>query len=506
MADTLLIVHGYSDGSTSFTGLGDFLVAKGLYKREDVFYLDYSSMDDEATFRDFADKLDSDHRVRLGQERVDVVCHSTGSLVVRAWLALHAQRTKRRGLKDIPCPVDRLLCFAPANFGSDLAKLGQSFLGKFRTTFFNSHARQEDFLESGKAVLQGLEPASPFQWDLSLYDLHDPTTYFNPTHPDHQRCYPFVFAAGEAYTGVEAKLLKERAMVGTDGTVRIPGTSLNSRGCSLDFREAGPQLVWWPPVKYNDIPFAVFAGFNHGTIINPQQPGFDAPHGPGTLAVKALTTVSDLVSYAQMAETFTSVCEHNYTLMPGERQAAYQQFFFRVRDDVDQIVEDYFIDFYVATRDGHTHEDLTVFFDENFEGRVTRHSAAPSHRVFLMNCAKLHEFRERLLAEDALLMLDITGASALPDVRYELSHFIAFDPKADLVPGEPTLLHPNTTTLVDVVLNRRQADRLLVIKDCTLTVVVETSAAAATAPTGRAALIVRAPKLDGDVSDDALLK
>ena len=506
MADKLLIIHGYSDGSTSFTGLGDFLVSKGQYTRENVFYLDYSSMDDEATFRDFADKLDSDHRVRLGQQRVDVACHSTGSLVVRAWLALHAQRTRRRRLPDVPCPVHRLLCFAPANFGSDLAKLGQSFLGKFRTTFFNSHSRKTDFLESGKAVLQGLEPASPFQWELSMYDLHDPTTYFNPKSKEDQRCYPFVFAAGEAYTGVEAKLLKERAMPGTDGTVRIPGTSLNTRGCSLDFREAGPQLVWWDPVKYADIPFAVFAGFNHGTIINPQQKDFAAPHGPGAMAVEALENVEDLASYEAMAKRFTEVCEHNYTLMPTERQAAYQQFFFRVRDDVDQIVDDYFIDFYVATRDERAHEELTLFFDENFEAKVTRHSAAPSHRVFLVNCSKLHEFHQRLIAADARLMVEITGASALPDVRYEMSRFVAFDPAADLKPGEPMLLNPNTTTLVDVVLNRRQADRLLVIKDCTLTVVVETAAPVAAQPSGRAELIGPKGTADRPLPDDAMLK
>ena len=96
MAKRILIVHGYSDGSTSFTGLGDFLIANRLYEKKDVFYLDYSSMDDQATFRDFADKLDADRRTRLGNERVDVACHSTGSLVVRAWLAVHAQRTRRR--------------------------------------------------------------------------------------------------------------------------------------------------------------------------------------------------------------------------------------------------------------------------------------------------------------------------------------------------------------------------------------------------------------------------
>ncbi|MGE3508428.1 MAG: esterase/lipase family protein [Vicinamibacterales bacterium] len=490
MAEKLLIVHGYSDGSTSFQGLGDFLVAQKLYEKENVFYLDYSSMNDHATFRDFADKLDSDHQTRLRGQRVDVACHSTGSLVVRAWLTLHAQRTLRRRLRDVPCPVDRLICFAPANFGSDLAALGQSFLSKFRTTFFNSNAHKEDFLESGKMVLQGLEPASPFQWELSCYDLHDRTTYFSPERPAHQRCYPFVFAAGEAYTGVEAKLLKQRGAAGTDGTVRIPGTSLNTRGCSLDFRDTGATLVWWDRTKFDDIPFAVFAGFNHGNIINPDHPGWLTPHGPGSLAVDVLRSVQSLESYEQASHTFTEICEKNYTLMPKERQDAYQQFFFRVRDDVDQIVEDYFIDFYVATRDGHAHEDLTLFFDKHFEGQVTRHSAEPSHRVFMMNCGRLHEFWDRLIAADAVLMLEITGTSALPDVRYQRSQYVAFDPKADLAPGEPKLLHPNTTTLVDVVLNRRQADRLLVIKDCTLKVIVEQPVTVAEPLKGRAELVV----------------
>jgi hypothetical protein len=168
---------------------------------------------------------------------------------------------------------------------------------------------------------------------------------------------------------------------------------------------------------------------------------------------------------------------------------------------VDHIVEDYYIDFYVATRDGHAHHDLTVFFDEHFEGRVTRHSAQPSHRVFMMNCGKLHEFWDRLIAEDAVLMLEITGSSPLPDVRYQRSQYVAFDPKADLAPGEPKLLQPNTTTLVDVILNRRQADRLLVIKDCTLTVVVEEATAAVTPLTGRAELVVPDRKVEQDRTD-----
>lgn len=492
MAKKILIVHGYSDGSTSFTGLGDFLIANGLYEKNDVFYLDYSSMDDQATFRDFADKLDADRRTRLGNERVDVACHSTGSLVVRAWLAVHAQRTRRRHLPpDTPCPVERLLCFAPANFGSDLATLGQSFLAKFRTTFFNSHSHKQDFLESGKAVLQGLEPASPFQWELSEYDLHGPDTYFSPTRPPHQQCFPFVFAAGEAYGGVEARLVKQRGMLGTDGTVRISGTSLNTRGCSLDFREEGAALVWWQNFKHARIPFAVFAGFNHGSIIDPMHGGFADPGGPGALAVEVLKSVVDLQSYQATVGRFDEVSIANQARLPEARKSPYQQFFFKVRDDVDMIVEDFFIDFHVANRDGSTNQDLTLFFEENFATKITRHSTTGSHRVFLMDCRRLQEFHQRLTAADAVLMLEITGVSPLPDVRYEKSRYPAFDPRKPLVPNEPTLLFPNTTTMVDVILNRMQTDNLLVVKDAQLIVVSQVAVREAAEPTGRATLVSR---------------
>jgi hypothetical protein len=64
MATKLLILHGYSDGATSFTGLRDFFQANG-YARDDVFLLNYASMDDQSQFSDFADKLDEDYEKRL---------------------------------------------------------------------------------------------------------------------------------------------------------------------------------------------------------------------------------------------------------------------------------------------------------------------------------------------------------------------------------------------------------------------------------------------------------
>jgi pimeloyl-ACP methyl ester carboxylesterase len=478
MAEKMLIVHGYSDGSTSFTGLGDFFVANRMYGKDDIFYVDYSSMADAATFEDFADKLDELYDNSLNENkdakdptkntRIDVACHSTGSLVVRAWLALHAERSRRRGLDPAPpCPVERLLCFAPANFGSDLAGLGESFLGKFRSTFFNRNST--DFMESGKVVLQGLEPASPFQWRLSEIDLHGGSTYFSPKRKPEHQCFPFVFAAGEAYDGVQAKLIKQRGKLGTDGTVRIAGTSLNTRGVSLDFRSAGPALVWWERYKYDQIPFAVFAGFNHGSIIDPKQPGFAEPNGPGWMALEVLKGVKDLSSYKTFAGRFDEAAAANARKLPPDRQVPYQQFFFRVRDDVDVTVDDFFIDFYVVNRkDGSVNQELTLFFDEHFAKEVTRHSTTGSHRVFLMECGQLRNFKQRLEADDAVLMLEISGKSPLPQVRYEKGTYEAWDWKRVLEPDEPYLLFPNTTTLIDVVLNRRESDTLLGLKDAGL--------------------------------------
>jgi hypothetical protein len=491
MAKKLLIVHGYSDGSTSFTALGDFFIARQLYKPEDVFYLDYSSMDDDAIFEDFADKLDADHRTRLRGERVDVACHSTGSLVVRSWLALHAERAARRGNPE-PCPVDRLLCFAPANFGSDLAKLGQSFLGKFRSTFFNSHAHGVDFMESGRRVLQGLEPASPFQWRLSMIDLHGERTYFRePDRTLPHGCYPIVLAAGTGYGGVEARVIKERAMPGTDGTVRIAGTSLNTRCCTIDFRESGAVLTWRPSPKFADIPFAVFAGFNHGSIIDPTAPGFVDPWGPGTWAVRALEDVKDAASYARLAGQFRTVDEENHQRLAPRDQGRYQQFFFKVRDDVDLDVDDFYVDFHVVGPDGRPHAELTLRFDADFAANFYRHSASGAYRMMMLDCRQLGEFGVRLREAGARLVLEITGVSKLPDVRYEVSAYDAFDPARPPAAGEPALLSENTTTLVDVVLNRRQTDRLLQVKDSRLNAIgIATAAPApAVARTGRAVLV-----------------
>ncbi len=461
MAKKMLIVHGYSDGSVSFTKLRDYFIGQGFYERDNVYVLDYASMDDEATFKDFADKLDDDYNRIFSGERIDVACHSTGSLVVRSWLALRRETQKELNL-PLDCPVEHLLMFAPANFGSDLAKLGQSFLGKVRSTFFNSNRRPEDFLESGKAVLQGLEPASPFQWDLSEYDLWQ-DNYFNPKSPSNLICYPFIFAAGNNYGGsFEARILKNRAKPGTDGTVRICGTSLNSRKLMVSFEGGKPATRWYPETKFGAMPFAVFDGFNHGSMIDPDQKGYSEASGPGSLIAEALK-VDNLQRYETMVRLFEQKSEQNYARMSDECKDKWQQFFFRVRDDVDCLVKDFFLDFFVLDRSGALSHDLTQEFDDNFESEFYTHSADQAHRTLMVNYNKLTGFFQKVVAAKAKFAFNISAKSSLADVKYQNADFVVFD-GAQAGLNEISFFFPNTTTLVDIVLNRQESDGLLNVK------------------------------------------
>ena len=458
MAKKMLIIHGYSDGSVSFFSLRDFFVRKELYKKEDVYLLDYASMDDDATFRDFADKLDDDYNKIFKGERIDVAIHSTGALIVRTWLALRRETQKALGQKP-DCPVEHLLMFAPANFGSDLAKLGQSFLGKVRATFFNSNTKPEDFLESGKAVLEGLEPASPFQWSLSQYDLFQ-DNYFNPRLLAQEICFPFVFAAGNDYGGsFEARVIKNRMKPGTDGTVRIPGTSLNSRKLIIAFVNDNPVIQWAKETKFSQIPFAVFHHFNHGSIIDTDKPEFEAAFGPGPLVLKALA-VKTVQEYEEAAAQFDDVSAKNYAAMDSEDKERYQQFFFRVRDDVDCLVEDFFLDFFVLNERGEPDAELTAEFDANFESTFYTHSVNKAHRVMLVKYDQMAAYFNKLIQKRAKVAFNIHAKGPLPNISYVEEDFVVFD-GATVKQERTSFFFPNTTTLVDIVLNRVQSDKLL---------------------------------------------
>ena len=466
MAKYLIIVHGYSDGYTnpdgSFKKLKTFMSKKDKpYERNRIHFVEYSSMDDQATYEDFADKLNTDYEQKIPQNaRVDILCHSTGALVTRIWLANRRKRQLEMG-RPVDLPVDKIYMFAPANFGSDLARMGQSFLGKAKSTFFSRNKKKGNRWESGRIVLQGLEPASPFQWNLSMFDLHH-EPYFGPNDPSGKICKVFIFSAGEGYPG-QGKIVRSRNKPGTDGTVRICGTNMNTRKCTLYMAEPD-KLHWAEETKHQAIPFAVFQKVNHGSILNPDLPAFkDAATGAGALLLKA-ARVKTMAQYEAMHAAFTKISEDNYAVAVGENAERYQQFFFKVRDDAGFNVDDFFIDFSVKVPNGvkpNPSYRLSQQFDVVFEQRVTAHSQDRSHRAFLINLSQLKSTLAEVKKYNGKVVLEISARKPYDEVSYDKGQFVVYDPSN---PGLYNFLYENTTTLVEVVLNRRQSDEILKLR------------------------------------------
>jgi hypothetical protein len=153
-------------------------------------------------------------------------------------------------------------------------------------------------------------------------------------------------------------------------------------------------------------------------------------------------------------------------------------------------VKDYFIDFHVLKEDNSLDPDLTKLFDSTFNANVHVHSVDTSCRVMMINCGQLSSFGNRLIAAKGKLVFDITGCSSVRNVDFVQGHCVIFDGAAPAKEGT-TFLFPNTTTLVEVTLVRKESDELLCLLDADLNPVTFLVKVQDIAPvlTGRARLL-----------------
>jgi hypothetical protein len=223
MPNPVVFVHGYSDKGASWATWREILRRRLGLDNADMRTCTYVSLNNEVTIKDLAEAFDRALATQGGLDAdapFDALVHSTGMLVVRSWLATDPLRGKR---------LKRLIAFAPATFGSPLAKKGRSWLG---SVFKGNKHLGPDFLDAGDRILDDLELASAFSWRLADEDaLADPARY--DAGPDTP--YVFVFCGTGTYSGLRKLVDKP----GTDGTVRRAGCGLNVRAIGLDMTEKG---------------------------------------------------------------------------------------------------------------------------------------------------------------------------------------------------------------------------------------------------------------------------
>lgn len=433
----IVLIHGYSDSATSFEPWRTALIAAG-HPASDVHLCEYKTLTNEVTIKDIAEGFDRALRIQTGlgpDAEFDAVVHSTGMLVIRAWLAAYPRARTR---------LKRLIALAPATNGSPWAHKGRGLLGAL---FKGNRVPGPDFMEAGREVLDALELGSRFTWDLAHVDLLDPVVgpFYTP-----EPTTPYVFIlCGTAGLGRIVDLV---AGDGTDGVVRLAGCSLDIRKITFDMttepvgaatsasdrvaRDAAPMPVHLIPKK------------NHSTILS-------RPDGP----------LLDLVLSALRVDNkdgFSAWQKQAGAITKEARRAVdqFQQFVVRAIDDRGDPIRDYFIQLIERQEKG---RPKVLPFDMS----VHPYAADTSLRCFHVNLTTLKKkfpnldqrrLRVRVVARSGS---DLVGYHGVPPGAGGVPLTPGDDAwDAELaLPGlfgeeEMTLFHPFTTTFVEVRLNR----------------------------------------------------
>jgi len=431
----VVLVHGYSDDGVAFQVWERILQQRG-YEVGMIHACSYRSLTNEVTIKDIAEGFDRALRIRSGlsaDEPFDAIVHSTGMLVIRAWLTAYAGRRER---------LKHLIGLAPATFGSPLAHKGRSWLGAL---FKGNRHLGPDFLEAGDKILDGLELASRFTWDLAHLDLLGDETFYGPTR---RTPYVFIFCGNQSYGGLR-QLVDEP---GSDGTVRWASCPLNTRKITLDLtrdaaREASAKRISVADWKNTDIPLIPIDGKNHGTILSE----------PGDELIDLVDSALQVSSAASFSEWIDSATKRTQRTLAKIDE--WQQFVVRVLDERGDAVPDYNVQLFKrATGAG---ADNSI---HQFDVDVHTYRGDPSLRCFHVRLADL-DYRKlpnlwiRVIASSGSQLVGYQGfgSEKLADAP-ALAREAKWDATLDISSlSDDTgikFFYPFTTTLVELKLDR----------------------------------------------------
>ncbi|MBM3226007.1 MAG: hypothetical protein FJZ47_19730 [Candidatus Tectomicrobia bacterium] len=358
----LVLIHGYSDVGTSFAAWEQALRANG-YGATPIHTCTYRSLTNEVTIKDIAEGFDRALRIQAGLEAdapFDAIVHSTGMLVIRAWLTKYGGEGRRQRLKN-------LIGLAPATFGSPLAHKGRSWLGSL---FKGNKEQGPDFLESGDRVLDGLELGSRLTWELAHLDLLGPEPFYGP---DASTPYVFILCGNQAYGGLRRFINAP----GTDGTVRWAGCALNTRKITIDLtqdpaRPASHARFVLAPWANIHMPLTLVEGLNHGTILSDPTPAL----------IEMVTEALQVSSQTEFDLWHGRAALR--TIAARQQAEEWQQFVVHAVDERGDPITDFYMELF--SKDAHGEAQAV----DGLEMDVHTYSSDPSFRCFHLNLRRLN--------------------------------------------------------------------------------------------------------------------
>ncbi len=445
-----LIIHGWSDTSASFRPVARFLAQNGHDVRE-IFLGDYKSLHDEITLEDLGQAMRNaleNHEIPLARHSFNVVIHSTGGLVVREFLRQFCRDGEGEPDASIT-PIRNVLMLAPANFGSSLAKVGKSMVGRL----FKGWKWDGPF-ETGKRLLDALELGSPISFELAESDLFDPD--FPIFDPEHTRV-TVMMGSGDS----DSRLVRINQENGSDGVVRVSTASLNAHFARIDFADpAHPKLVR----VARSAPQLALAIFDrsHGNItkdISRQQEDWRRV-ALGALSVDAAGYAEHVADCERVSSETIETGQQARRIRKRKRFHEYMHVVFRVHDQYGDPIDDYFIEFYQEKGDD-SDRVMEKVHTEILE-KVKTNSIDPSHRSFLFD---LTDLKQAMTADPSMKIdMSIVAADLSEDVGYrnppnvETSGIRVFDAETR------DFFLPHCPLLIDITLYRDAGPKVFRIK------------------------------------------
>lgn len=468
MPRPLVLVHGYSSEAKAFHPVRDALAATGT-SVTDINICNYISLNNEITIKDIAEGFDralSNHPLLKNEiQEFDAIVHSTGMLVVRAWLINYggdvASNKRLKRLKH-------LIGMAPATWGSPQAHKGRTWLGALVK---GNKTPGPDFLNAGNEVLRGLELGSSFTWELACWDLVGEKPFYGR---GADTPYVAVFIGNQPYEGI-ASVANDP---GTDGTVRWSGCALNARKITIDLTRSSATglrtkravISPWANDRL-DIPMIAVDGRNHTSIIANPDPEMIA------LVLKFLQIADEraysdwlpsaqsysnkgigpmLINPGMHAAGITAEAEKFFDHLVGRKvgtaMEGWQQFVVHARDEWGDGISDYLIDV-LKKENGNW-----VKFDEMYTD-VHAYGADQSYRCFHIRLPK------GISGAGTPLRARVNASTGTELMAYRAYGAGVRDLGAGAEPvelditklddgGKGTLFFPFTTTMIEILLNR----------------------------------------------------
>lgn len=478
MADShprlIVFVHGWSVTNTdTYGGLPDRLVAEaraaGLSLVVKQIYLGrYISFHDEVRVQDISHAFQDAVERELGAAvrrfgRFACITHSTGGPVIRDWWWRHYQSQAR----SAQCPMSHLVMLAPANFGSALAQLGKERVGRLKSWF--------EGVEPGTGVLDWLELGSPEAWQLNNAWIDCDESAIGA-----RGIYPFVVTGQSIDRKFYDHLNSYTGELGSDGVVRVAAANLNSTRVRLMQCEVGkvrgggfaaPELKLGDGAAVTRSPqtaLRVVAGKSHSG----KDMGIMRSVKPRSGARKDAETVSTIIDclkvtnrreYLQLCKRFDAetaqvqeaerVEVEDRLLLPDNYfiHDRYSMVIFRVRDESGRQVKDFDLLLTAGPNNDPNHLPKGFALDRQANKRDHGMLTYFFNWDVMAGCKEVsHKGKVLRPANPGAQGL---GLRIVPRPAAGFVHYLPCEISASTELLESVLL-PNQTTLVDIVLQR----------------------------------------------------